>query len=118
MSGSTGVARPPVIKDSGPEWKWLALRDPVNVGPAKALTFANYEIMAGPMLLMTFFLATSPSLRPMSKRARVVYGLVVGVMAAGLQMYASIAYGPYLALLIVSLLTPVLDRIFTQRPLV
>jgi Na+-translocating ferredoxin:NAD+ oxidoreductase RnfD subunit len=109
---------PLVIKDSGPEWKWLALRDPVNVGPAKALTFANYEIMAGPMLLMTFFLATSPSLRPMARRARVVYGFLVGVTAAGLQLYASISYGPYLALLLVSLLTPLLDRAFRQQPLV
>jgi Na+-translocating ferredoxin:NAD+ oxidoreductase RnfD subunit len=109
---------PLVIKESGPEWKWLALRDPVNVGPAKALTFANYEMMAGPMLLMTFFLATSPSLRPIARRARVVYGLLVGVLAAGLQLYASISYGPYLGLLLVSLLTPLLDRVFRQRPLV
>jgi Na+-translocating ferredoxin:NAD+ oxidoreductase RnfD subunit len=109
---------PLVIKESGPEWKWMAWNDAVNVGPAKALTFANYEIMAGPMLLMTFFLATAPSLRPMAKRARVVYGLLVGILAAGLQLYMSIGYGPYLALLIVSLTTPALDRLFRQRALV
>jgi electron transport complex protein RnfD len=109
---------PLVIKDTGPQWEWLAWRDPVNVGPAKALTFANYEIMAGPMLLMAFFLATSPTLRPMARRARVVYGLLVGVLAAGLQLYVSIFYGAYLGLLIVSVLTPVLDRVFRQHPLV
>jgi Na+-translocating ferredoxin:NAD+ oxidoreductase RnfD subunit len=109
---------PLVIKESGPQWMWLAWRDAVNVGPAKALTFANYEVMAGPMLLMTFFLATSPSLRPMARRARVIYGFLIGVLAAGLQLYVSISYGPYLALLIVSLLTPGLDRVFRQRPLV
>jgi Na+-translocating ferredoxin:NAD+ oxidoreductase RnfD subunit len=109
---------PLVIKESGPEWTWLAWNDPVNVGPAKALTFANYEVMAGPMLLMTFFLATAPGLRPMARRARIVYGLLVGVLAAGLQLYLSVAYGAYLGLLIVSLLTPALDRLFRQRALV
>jgi Na+-translocating ferredoxin:NAD+ oxidoreductase RnfD subunit len=69
-------------------------------------------------LLMIFFLATAPALRPMARRARVIYGLLVGILAAGLQLYASISYGPYLALLIVSLLTPLLDRFFRTRPLV
>jgi Na+-translocating ferredoxin:NAD+ oxidoreductase RnfD subunit len=89
-----------------------------QVGWAKAITFVNYEIMVGPMLLMIFFFATAPALRPMSRRARVLYGLLVGVLAAGLQLYVSISYGPYLALLIVSLLTPLLDRLFRPHPLV
>ena len=119
---------PLFIKEDGPDWRWLVFRShevftPAgirfeHVGWAKALTFANYEIMAGPMLLMTFFLATTPALRPMAKRARVIYALLVGILAAGLQLYVSVSYGPYLALLIVSLLTPTLDRLFRQRPLV
>jgi len=40
------------------------------------------------------------------------------VLASGLQLYVSVSYGPYLALLIISLLTPTLDRFFRQRPLV
>jgi len=90
----------------------------VNVGWAKAITLANYEVMAGPLLLMFFFFATGPALRPMARRARVIYGLLVGVVAAGLQLYMSIPIGPYVALLAVSLLTPVLDRVFRQHPLV
>jgi Na+-translocating ferredoxin:NAD+ oxidoreductase RnfD subunit len=119
---------PLLIKEDGPDWRWLIFRShqvftPAgprfeHVGWAKALTFANYEIMAGPLLLMTFFLATTPALRPMARRARVLYGLLVGVLAAGLQLYVSVSYGPYLALLIISLLTPTLDRLFRQHPLV
>ncbi len=119
---------PLFIRETGPDWRWLIFRThevitPTGprfetVGWAKAVTFANYEIMAGPLLLMTFFLATAPALRPMARRARVIYGLLVGVLAAGLQLYVSISYGPYLALLIVSLLTPALDRMFRQHPLV
>jgi electron transport complex protein RnfD len=119
---------PLLITDDGPDWRWLIFRThhlltasglrAEQVGWAKAITFVNYEIMVGPMLLMIFFFATAPALRPMSRRARVLYGLLVGVLAAGLQLYVSISYGPYLALLIVSLLTPLLDRLFRPHPLV
>ena len=119
---------PILIKDDGADWRWLAFRthqimSPLGprferIGWAKAVTFANYEIMIGPMLLMAFFLATAPALRPMARRARVIYGLLIGVLAAGMQLYLSISFGPYLALLLVSLLTPLLDRMFRQHPLV
>jgi Na+-translocating ferredoxin:NAD+ oxidoreductase RnfD subunit len=119
---------PLFIKEDGPDWRWFLFRShqvftPAgprfeHIGWAKAVTFANYELMAGPMLLMTFFLATTPALRPMARRARVLYGLLVGILAAGLQLYVSVSYGPYLALLIISLLTPSLDRLFRQHPLV
>lgn len=119
---------PILIRDDGPEWRWLAFRThPVmsamgtrfeQVGWAKMITFANYEIMIGPIVLMAFFLATAPAVRPMARRARVIYGLLVGVLAAGMQLYVSISWGPYLALLVVSLLTPALDRMFRQHPLV
>jgi Na+-translocating ferredoxin:NAD+ oxidoreductase RnfD subunit len=116
------------ITDDGPDFRWLVFRahriiTPTGprfdqIGWAKAVTFANYEIMVGPMLLMIFFLATAPALRPMARRARVIYGLLVGILAAGLQLYVSISYGPYLALLIISLLTPLLDRHFRPHTLV
>jgi Na+-translocating ferredoxin:NAD+ oxidoreductase RnfD subunit len=119
---------PLFIREDGPDWRWLIFRThkvltPAGprfeeVGWAKAITFANYEVMAGPLLLMTFFIATAPALRPMVRRARVIYGLLVGILAAGLQLYVSVSYGPYLALLIVSLLTPLLDGMFRQHPLV
>jgi Na+-translocating ferredoxin:NAD+ oxidoreductase RnfD subunit len=108
----------------GPQWRWFVFREHyreprvADVGWAEAVTFANYEIMSGPLLLTTFFFATAPALRPMSRRARIIYGLLVGVLAAGFQLYLSIGYGPYLALLIVSLLTPLLDKTFRARTLV
>jgi Na+-translocating ferredoxin:NAD+ oxidoreductase RnfD subunit len=119
---------PLFIRDDGPDWRWFIFRTHQimtksgpryeQVGWAQALTFANYEIMVGPMLLMILFFATAPALRPMARRARVIYGLLVGILAAGLQLYVSISYGPYLALLIVSLLTPLLDKFFRTQPLV
>ena len=99
------------------DWRWLSLRDH-DIGAAKAITFANYEIMAGPLLFMAFFLATAPAVRPMSRRARFIYALLIGFLAAILQLYVSVSFGPYLALLIVSLVTPTCDKMFRPRPLV
>jgi electron transport complex protein RnfD len=83
-----------------------------------AITFVNYELMAGPLLFMAFFLATSSSIRPMAGRARVLYALLIGIAAAALQLYVSVQIGAYVALLLVSLLTPLLDRVFRPRTLV
>ena len=106
---------PTAIADQ-PLWRWLALRDP-NVGAATAITLANYEIMASPVLFMAFFLATSPAARPMSRRARWVYGAVIGATSAAAQLYVSVDFGPYVAMLIASLLAPSLDWLFRPQPL-
>ncbi len=108
---------PVVITDTATDWRWLALRDPA-VGWGLALTFANYELMAGPLPFAAFFLATSPSIRPMTRRGRTIYALLIGLLVACLQLYFDVLTGPYLAILAASLLTPALDRLFGPRPLV
>jgi Na+-translocating ferredoxin:NAD+ oxidoreductase RnfD subunit len=99
------------------DWRWLALRSP-DIGVARALTLANYEILAGPLLFMALFLATAPAVRPMARRARIIYAILIGLLAAFLQLYISVSFGPYMALLLVSLLTPTFDKMFRPRPLV
>jgi Na+-translocating ferredoxin:NAD+ oxidoreductase RnfD subunit len=108
---------PVVITEDTPRWSWLAVRQP-SVGLSWAVTLVNYELMAGPLLFVAFFLATAPGVRPMTRRARVPYAIVVGAAAAALQLYLSVSYGAYLALLLASPLTPLLDRWFKPRPLV
>jgi Na+-translocating ferredoxin:NAD+ oxidoreductase RnfD subunit len=100
------------------DWRWLALRDPNHVGVARAITFVNYETLAGPLLFMAFFLATAPAVRPMARRARAIFAVLIGLLAAVFQLYVSVSFGPYLALLIVSLVTPTCDKVFRPRPLV
>jgi Na+-translocating ferredoxin:NAD+ oxidoreductase RnfD subunit len=108
---------PVVISEGGAQWLWLAGRQQ-GVGWPLALTFVNYEMMAGPALFMAFFLATAPAVRPMSHRGRVVFAILVGILTSAMQLYASVSFGPYLALLLVSLLTPALDRFFRPRALI
>lgn len=106
---------PIFITESAPHFQWFVAR---HVGWSVAITFINYEMMAGPLAFVAFFLATAPAVRPMARRARIIYAAIVGVLCAGFQLYVSVAEGPYLALLAVSLLTPTLDKWFRPRPLV
>ena len=108
---------PVVITENLPRWRWLALNQP-DVGWSWAITFANYELMAGPLLFVACFLATAPGVRPMTRRARAVYAIVVGILAAAAQLYLSVSLGPYVALILASLTTPLLDRWLRPRPLV
>jgi Na+-translocating ferredoxin:NAD+ oxidoreductase RnfD subunit len=110
---------PVVITELGKEFRWLAANDDeAKVGWALGVTFANYELMASPLIFTAFFLATSPAVRPVVRRARAIYGVLVGVAAACFQLYVSVTIGPYLALLAVSMLSQPLDRLFRPRALV
>jgi Na+-translocating ferredoxin:NAD+ oxidoreductase RnfD subunit len=106
----------PVAVTDRVHWRTLALH--AGVGWPVAVTFVSYELMAGPLLFVAFFLASAPGVRPLTRRGRAVYAVLVGAAAAALQLYLDVSYGAYLALLIVGLLTPVLDRTFKTRPLV
>ena len=106
---------PTNISDA-PQWHWAAMRMP-DIGWSVAITFANYEVMASPLLFTAFFLATAPTLRPMTRRGRTIYALFLGFTCSTFQLYVSVSLGPYLALLIASVLTPELDRWFGVRPL-
>ena len=108
---------PVAITEQGPRWTWLALREP-SVGWAVAVTFANYELAASPALFAAFFLATHPAVRPMTRRGRTLFAVALGLLTAAAQLYVSVSWGPYAALLVAGLLTPVADRLFEPRPLV
>src|SRR5581483_9428825 len=83
---------------------------PRGAGAALAVTFANYEVMASPLLFTAFFLATSTAIRPLARRARVLYAIFVGVTSALAQWYLSVSVGPYLALLVAGVFAAALDR--------
>jgi electron transport complex protein RnfD len=108
---------PTVIREAGTHWRWLAMREP-DVRWETAVTFVNYEMMASPILFVAFFLASAPALRPLARRARVLYAILVGLLCAAAQLYLSVSFGPYVALLLGSFASPVFDHWFRPRPLV
>jgi Na+-translocating ferredoxin:NAD+ oxidoreductase RnfD subunit len=107
----------PAVIENGVHWRWGVFRTAAD-GWSVGVTFVNYEMMASPLIFTAFFLATSAIIRPMTRRGRTIFAIALGVTAAAFQLYVSVSYGPYLALLIVSLLTPELDKWFRVKPLV
>lgn len=108
---------PVYITETGAQWRWFAFRSHF-LGWGTALTFVNYEILASPLLFTLVYLATAPGLRPITRRGRAVFAIGLGLLCAVFQLYASVTMGPYIALLIIVLLTPTLDRAMTPRTLV
>ncbi len=110
---------PAVIRENAVDARWMIWRaPPQGVGWPLGLTLAHYEIMGSPLLFTAFFLATAPAVRPMARRARAIYAVLTGILAAAFQLYVAVSIGPYLALLATSLLTPTLDKVFQPRTLV
>ncbi len=114
---------PASIGTDGPAWTWGAALggglfgygEPV--GWDVGLTFVHYEMLAGPLLFICLFLAPLPSMRPLVSRWRIVFALLLGPAAALAQRYFDTALGPLIALLAISLLTPVMDRMTRARSL-
>ena len=117
MVGLLTLPTPIFITEAGAQWRWFAFR-PHYLGWATAMTFVNYEIFASPLLFTLFFLATAPGLRPITRRGRAIFAILLGLLSAVFQMYASVSIGPYIALLITALLTPTLDRAMRPHTLV
>jgi hypothetical protein len=107
---------PVAVSENVRHWRTLGFH--AGVGWPVAITFISYEFMAGPLLFAAFFLASAPGVRPLTRRGRAIYAILIGAGTAALQLYLDVSYGAYLALLIVGLLTPLLDRVFRPRPLV
>lgn len=107
---------PVVVSEQGARYEWLS--GLTRGGSwAVAVTFANYQLAASPLLFCAFFLAPLPTLRPFQRFARVIYGTLLGVTSAALQLYVSVSSGPYIALLAVGLLVPLMDRHARARTL-
>ena len=105
---------PVEITDLGPQWHWMAFRAPY-LGWQVDLSLVSYELFASPLLLAVFFLATSARTRPMGGAGRAAFGVILGLLAAAAQLYGSVMVGPYVALLLASLLSRTLDRVFSLR---
>ena len=83
-----------------------------------ALTFVHYELAGGAILFTIFLLAAQPGVRPIAPRARLPFGLCLGVLALAGQRHVSPDVGPYLALLALGPAAGLFERAFGPRPLV
>jgi Na+-translocating ferredoxin:NAD+ oxidoreductase RnfD subunit len=99
---------PVVMTQEGPLWRPL-VAPRAHEDIATVITFANYELMATPLLFVAFFLAPMSGLCPQGRPARTRYAFLLGAGIAAAQIYVSAPFGAYLALAVVNLLSPTLE---------
>jgi H+/Na+-translocating ferredoxin:NAD+ oxidoreductase subunit D len=75
----------------------------------------GFELFIGSSIFLAFFMATDPATTPWTYAGQVVFGVGLGVLTVLIQMYMGFLGGSILALIIMNLATPLLDRIGNKK---
>ena len=75
------------------------------------MTRLLFELFIGSSIFLGFFMATDPATTPLTYKGQIVFGIGLGVLTVLIQTYMNFFGGSLLALLIMNLLAPSLDKI-------
>lgn len=70
-----------------------------------------FEIFIGSSIFLGFFMATDPATTPITYSGQIIFGIGLGILTVLIQTYMNFFGGSLLALLIMNLTSPKLDRI-------
>ena len=74
-----------------------------------------FHVFTGSVIFMTFFMATEPQSTPMPERSQYIFGIILALITFVLQLF-NVLGGSIIALVVLNLLTPYLDRIGLKTP--
>jgi len=77
----------------------------------------GFELFIGSSIFLAFFMATDPATTPLTYLGQGIFGVGLGVLTVLIQMYMGFLGGSILALVIMNLSTPALDRIGNPKRL-
>jgi len=75
-----------------------------------------FELFIGSSIFLGFFMATDPATTPYTGIGQIIFGVGLGVLTVVIQTYMNFFGGALLALLIMNLTVPLLDRIGIHKP--
>ena len=78
-------------------------------------TIPLHQLQSGSLLLFAFFMITDPRSTPDAASGRIVFAVMVAVLAYELQFRFQLRTGLFAALFILSPVTPLLDRLLPSR---
>jgi Na+-translocating ferredoxin:NAD+ oxidoreductase RnfD subunit len=81
-----------------------------------ALTRILFEVFIGSSIFLGFFMATDPATTPFTGTGQIIFGIGLGVLTVIIQTYMNFFGGSLLALLIMNLTVPLLDRVGIHKP--
>jgi H+/Na+-translocating ferredoxin:NAD+ oxidoreductase subunit D len=75
-----------------------------------------FTLFIGSSIFLGFFMATDPATTPLTYKGQLVFGVGLGVLTVLIQTYMNFFGGSILALVIMNLTSPLLDRIGRGKP--
>ncbi len=75
-----------------------------------------FEVFIGSSIFLGFFMATDPATTPLTSIGQIIFGVGLGVLTILIQTYMNFFGGSLLALLIMNLTVPLLDRVGIHKP--
>lgn len=70
-----------------------------------------FHLFMGSSIFMAFFMATDPATTPVTRLGQIIFGVGLGVLTVVIQTFTGFLGGSILALVIMNLTTPVLDKV-------
>jgi coenzyme F420-reducing hydrogenase beta subunit/Na+-translocating ferredoxin:NAD+ oxidoreductase RnfD subunit len=81
-----------------------------------ALLRIEFELFIGSSIFLAFFMATDPATTPLTYLGQGIFGVGLGVLTVLIQTYMNFFGGSILALIIMNLTSPFLDKVGILRP--
>jgi Na+-translocating ferredoxin:NAD+ oxidoreductase RnfD subunit len=75
-----------------------------------------FEVFIGSSIFLGFFMATDPATTPLTGIGQIIFGIGLGILTVLIQTYMNFFGGSLLALLIMNLTVPLLDRVGIHKP--
>ncbi len=85
-------------------------------GDADFTTRLLFEVFMGSSIFMAFFMATDPATTPYNGTGQIIFGVGLAVLTILIQTFMGFFGGSLLALLIMNLLVPVIDKVRLDKP--
>ncbi|WP_264291576.1 RnfABCDGE type electron transport complex subunit D, partial [Mediterraneibacter gnavus] len=73
--------------------------------------FLLQQICGGGLMIGAFFMATDYVTSPITPTGKIIYGLVIGILAAVFRLYGNTPEGKSFAIIITNLLVPLLKKV-------
>ena len=85
-------------------------------GDTDLVTRLLFEVFIGSSIFLGFFMATDPATTPLTSIGQIIFGVGLGILTILIQTYMNFFGGSLLALLIMNLTVPLLDRVGIHKP--
>jgi electron transport complex protein RnfD len=76
----------------------------------------GFELFIGSSIFLAFFMATDPATTPLTYTGQIIFGVGLGVLSVLIQTYMNFFGGSILALVIMNLASPALDKVGRLKP--